>query len=236
MSYPGPSILFIVGFANPSSEGDGAENCGSYSAKASKDQQAQTSFDEILSDYSKTIKNTSAISPLNAQYITYVVLGTKDLPIDTLSGGPIEPLSIVAVVCDNKLFYGVFGDTNGEDDDNYTGEASYSLANMCFPKEGLNGDNGHTGHDVLYIAFPGKEAVPGAAGAGWDAKNAQQFQETLKPLGDQLVEKAFNTETMDNWRSIKSEIPSGGVWSTGEPRTWRSILGFVGIGWILRFM
>lgn len=41
------------------------------------------------------------------------------------------------------------GDTNGCDDDNFTGEASVAMANLCFPKDGLNGENGHDEHDIL---------------------------------------------------------------------------------------
>ena len=36
----------------------------------------------------------------------------------------------MAVVCNNQLFYSVFGDTNGCDDADFTGEASYALANV----------------------------------------------------------------------------------------------------------
>lgn len=67
----------------------------------------------------------------------------------TSEGGPVPPLSVVAVVCNNELHYGIFGDTNGCDDDNFTGEASIGLARMCFPDEELGGDKGHTDHDVL---------------------------------------------------------------------------------------
>jgi chitosanase len=89
------------------------------------------------------------INNLDASKHTFVVLGTCDVPVDRISGGPIEPLSVIAIVCNNQLHYGVYGDTNGCDNDNVTGEASLSLGQICFPNEGLNGDNGHTGHDVL---------------------------------------------------------------------------------------
>lgn len=50
--------------------------------------------------------------------------------MDNESGGPIPALSVVAVVCNNQLFYSVFGDTNGCDDHDATGEASYALARV----------------------------------------------------------------------------------------------------------
>jgi chitosanase len=52
----------------------------------------------------------------------------------------------------NKLVYGIWGDTNGGTD---TGEASISLAEMCFPSEDITGNSGHDPNDVLYIGFTG---------------------------------------------------------------------------------
>lgn len=69
------------------------------------------------------------------------------------------------------------------------GEASISLAKLCFPNEGLNGNKGHDETDVLYLAFPGQEAVPGAGGAEWNAGNAEAFEQSIKSLGDSLVAK-----------------------------------------------
>jgi chitosanase len=63
---------------------------------------------------------------------------------------PPNPLS--AVVCNGKVFYGVMGDTNG-DDPEVIGEASLLLANTCFPRENLNGGVGHPKIDVL-CKFP----------------------------------------------------------------------------------
>lgn len=46
-----------------------------------------------------------------------------------------------------KLYYGVFGDTDGDSPEEI-GEASWLMANTCFPSEGLNGGNGHPAADV----------------------------------------------------------------------------------------
>jgi chitosanase len=78
----------------------------------------------------------------------------------------------------------VWGDTNGGTS---TGEASISLGTLCFPNEGLTGDNGHDGEDVLYIGFVGSKAVPGKNGANWKASSASAFESSIKTLGDQLV-------------------------------------------------
>jgi chitosanase len=48
---------------------------------------------------------------------------------------------------DGNIFYGVFGDTDGDDPEEI-GEASWLMAQACFPSEGLNGGNGHTAADV----------------------------------------------------------------------------------------
>ncbi|KAH0524122.1 hypothetical protein TsFJ059_009029 [Trichoderma semiorbis] len=95
----------------------------------------------------------------------------------------MEPLSIVAVVCNNQVFYGVWGDTNGFTS---TGESSISLAQLCFPNDGLTGDNGHDQKDVLYLGFTGSGAVPGAS-ANWSAGSTEEFENSIKDLGDSLV-------------------------------------------------
>lgn len=92
----------------------------------------------------------------------------------TLDQGPLT---------DKVQLYGIWGDTNGYDS---TGEASISLAQMCFPNEGLNGNNGHGPDDVLYLGFIGQNAVPGSS-ANWKAGDRNAFEESIKKLGDKLV-------------------------------------------------
>ncbi len=53
----------------------------------------------------------------------------------------------------------------------------------------MNGGNGHSTTDVLYIAFPGSDAVPGANGADWGASSAQQFESSIQSLGDKLIQR-----------------------------------------------
>lgn len=45
------------------------------------------------------------------------------------------------------MYYGIFGDSNG-DSPEVIGEASWLMANTCFPTEDLNGGVGHTPADV----------------------------------------------------------------------------------------
>ena len=119
--------------------GDGAANCDGLS----DDYQSATAFDGTLED-------SYGIRSLNASVHAFAVLGTCRVDVE----GAIAPLAMVAVVCGGALHYGVFGDTNGCDDDNFTGEASLALARQCFPNGGMRGMNGHDNHDVLCEFHP----------------------------------------------------------------------------------
>lgn len=66
------------------------------------------------------------------------------------------------------------------------GEASLTIGQACYGKS-INGNNGHDEDDVLYIAFKGKNAVPGANGAAWNAKTFAEFENSLAKIGDGLV-------------------------------------------------
>jgi hypothetical protein len=99
----------------------------------------------------------------------------------------ISPLSIVAVVCNNALIYGIWGDVNGDDGLPLVGEASLALATACFG-DGVNGGNGWDDADVLYLAFKGDGAVPGPQGARWDARDYSEFEGSIQDLGGGLVE------------------------------------------------
>ncbi|PWY87547.1 putative fungal chitosanase [Aspergillus heteromorphus CBS 117.55] len=134
--------------------------------------QGQTSFQDQVVQY--------GISDLDANVHPYVVFGNTNF--DPQSSG-MQPLSVMAVVCGGQLYYGVWGDMNGG---GVTGEASIALAKLCFPGEGITGDNGHTADDVLYIGFEGQNAVPGSS-ADWTATDTQTFEDSIKSLGDQLV-------------------------------------------------
>lgn len=46
---------------------------------------------------------------------------------------------------------------------------------------------GHDVNDVLYIAFAGSDAVPGQDGANWAAGSREEFQESIRGLGERLV-------------------------------------------------
>lgn len=153
--------------------------CGS-----SDDTQSQTSFQDTLASYGK------GVDDLNAFVHSYVVFGNDETnPAFNPQDYGVKPLSVMAVVCGNQLIYGVWGDTNGNDGPPLVGEASISLATACYGKENINGDSGHDENDVLYIAFPGTDAVPGANGAKWNAQSYNEFANSIQWLGDKLVNK-----------------------------------------------
>jgi chitosanase len=60
-----------------------------------------------------------------------------------------------------------------------------ALADLCFPDDGLSGDNGHDANDVLFIGFTSQDAFP--QDAAWNAGSTQEFENSIKDLGDQLV-------------------------------------------------
>ncbi|CAI7633077.1 unnamed protein product [Penicillium crustosum] len=124
------------------------------------------------------------IKDLDANIHPYVVFGNEEhKPSFMPDDHGMEHLSVMAIVCGGQLHYGIWGDTNGGTS---TGEASISLAKLCFPKEDITGDNGHSEKDVLYIGFTGKSAVPGSK-ADWKAKDSKTFEKSIKSLGDKLV-------------------------------------------------
>jgi hypothetical protein len=67
-------------------------------------------------------------------------------------------------------------------------ESSIALATACFG-DGVDVKNGHEETDVLYIAFQGSNAVPGASGADWGADNYDDFAASIESLGDALIQK-----------------------------------------------
>ncbi|KAL4763780.1 glycoside hydrolase family 75 protein [Aspergillus foveolatus] len=100
----------------------------------------------------RPLTNWGALSAFEVPYIV--------IPQAFLEANPtaIPGQNVAAVICNNKMFYAVLGDTNGNKPQ-VTGEASWLLARSCFPENNLNGNRGHDEADVIYILFTGPEAV-----------------------------------------------------------------------------
>ncbi|KAI1877957.1 uncharacterized protein JN550_000139 [Neoarthrinium moseri] len=174
----------------------------------STDTQSQTSFKDVIASYKK------GVSDLDAKIHPYVVFGNTGTKSGYTNFDPeqygIEPLSVMAVVCGEKLVYGIWGDENGDDGDHpMVGEASISLATACFG-QGVNGNSGHDEDDVLYIAFPGSDAVPGADGADWGAKSQADFASSIQSLGDKLIKRIGSTgnSTGDSEPDPTTQVPT----------------------------
>jgi chitosanase len=160
---------------------DGANN-GKGDCANDPSGQSMTAFKDTVASY--------GIEDLDSNVHTYVVLGNDNSASEGDGGQKfdpqehgVKPLSVLAVVCGDKLVYGVWGDVNGG---KVTGESSISLAQMCFPDEKITGDSGHGEHDVMYIAFQGEDAVAGDS-ANWKAKSREEFEASLATIGDKLV-------------------------------------------------
>ncbi|KAL2819582.1 chitosanase [Aspergillus cavernicola] len=127
------------------------------------------------------------IPDLNSYIHPYVVLGNigRYYPTFDPQSVGVQPLSVVAVICGDKLIYGIWGDMNGDDGLPLVGEVSLALATECFGGS-MDGNNGYDGEDVLYISFKGDGAVPGEA-ANWKAATYGDFERSIEDLGDELM-------------------------------------------------
>ncbi|KAM7221568.1 glycoside hydrolase [Rhypophila decipiens] len=219
-----PSVIYLKAsgkeFTNMDIDCDGVQNGPPVNDKrcfSSEDTQAITSFQDIVAGYNK------GIDDLNAKIHSYVVFGNSGSKpgwktFDPAAHG-VKPLSVMAVVCGNKLFYGIWGDTNGDDGDHpLVGETSLALATACYGQS-MNGNNGHDENDVLYIAFPGADAVPGANGAQWNAGSFDEFEKSIGALGDRLVAARIGANGLVSEPAAGNETTSspGAPATTGEP-------------------
>ncbi|KAH0524326.1 hypothetical protein TsFJ059_006854 [Trichoderma semiorbis] len=203
-------IMYLQGtggnLVNMDIDCDGALGTGDGSCDSSEDTQGQTSFQSTVAGYKKGIKD------LNAYIHSFVVLGNEGSKSGYVTFDPrsvnVQPLSIVAVVCGNQMFYGVWGDTNGDDGPPLVGEVSDSLGRACYGNA-VNGNAAHDPNDVLYIAFTGNDAVPGANGANWAASSFSAFESSLGSLGDQLVARIGSTGGSTPPPPASSTKPSG---------------------------
>lgn len=105
--------------------------------------------------------------------------------------------------------FGIWGDENGDDGDkSMVGEAAISTATLCFG-DSMTGNSGHSDTDVLYIAFKGTDAVPGADGANWEATSADEFESSLETLGTKLLRRigASNSTAASPSKSYSTARP-----------------------------
>ncbi|KAJ5716140.1 hypothetical protein N7493_008051, partial [Penicillium malachiteum] len=120
--------------------------------------------------------------------------------------------NIAAVICDRKMFYGIYGDSDG-DNPQVIGEASWLMARTCFLNDNLDGNNGHTGIDVTYILFLGNNTMLPSSSLN---KNYITNFTTLRSMGDKLIDdltrnlgnKSASSTTAGTIMSSSSSTPS----------------------------
>jgi len=120
------------------------------------------------------------LGALAAYEVPYIVIPQKyvNTVMKDLPGN-----NVVAVICDGKMYYGIFGDTNG-DSPEVIGEASWRFAQTCFPNGKITGNNGHGQADVTYIVYTGKDAVLPKEAL---TTNYVTSFTTLKQMGDEFT-------------------------------------------------
>ncbi|KAK3368382.1 glycoside hydrolase family 75 protein [Podospora didyma] len=217
------NVIYLKGsgtaFADMDIDCDGTQGSSADDGRcgSSGDTQSVTSFQDTVKGYNKGIKD------LDANIHPYVVFGNEGTKSGWKTFDPekygIKPLSIIAVVCGEKLIYGIWGDENGDDGDKpMVGEASISLATACFGT-GMNGNSGHDAADVLYIAFPGSDAVPGASGASWAATTYAKFESSIEALGDKLIARIGSGTTIRSSTSKTSTTTTKATTSSTKATT-----------------
>ncbi|KAK5798044.1 hypothetical protein VI817_004335 [Penicillium citrinum] len=134
-----------------------------YKCKGNQDGQSQTNF-----------------GALAAYEVPFIVIPDT---FGTTYQSVLPGNNVAAVICGNKMFYGIYGDSDG-DDPEVIGEASWLMARTCFPNDDLNGNKGHVNADVTYILFTGKDAVLPSSALN---KNYVTNFSTLRSMGDKLI-------------------------------------------------
>ncbi|KAJ5627048.1 hypothetical protein N7528_004475 [Penicillium herquei] len=171
-----------------------------YRCKNNQDGQPQTNF-----------------GALDAYEVPWIVIPDK---FGTQYRSVLPGNNIAAVICDGKMLYGIYGDSDG-DDPQVIGEASWLMARTCFPNDNLDGNNGHTGVDVTYILFLGNNTVLPSSALN---KNYITNFTTLRSMGDKLIDvlaknlgnKFAPSTTTRATTAISSSTPSfslGGFWA-----------------------
>jgi len=177
-------------------EGDGAQGGPADDGRCGESTTTipTTSVKRYIESYNVGI---SDLSPHVHSFVVFGNSGTKpNWPTFDPRTAGVAHVSLIAVVCGDQMFYGVWGDSNGDHGERASvGEVSLAMATACYGtgmQAGTGSNTSHDEHDVLYIAFTGADAVPGADGASWSAPNFTEFHDSLVGLGDRLVQRIGN--------------------------------------------
>ncbi|KAJ2983003.1 hypothetical protein NQ176_g1009 [Zarea fungicola] len=186
---PSDGIVYLQGtggsLVNMDINCNGGPRDGDGSCDKSTDNQPLTYFREISESYN----NGSDLNAYVHPFVTFGNYGTKrSYPtFDPRSVG-IEPYSIMAVVCGDKLVYGFWGDADTDVGPGLVGEAADSIGRYCYGNA-VDYYHAHDDNDVLYIAFTGHDAVLGPDDAKWDAESFDEFQRSIQAQGDRFISR-----------------------------------------------
>jgi chitosanase len=155
------------------------------------------------------------LGALAAYEVPYIVIPQKyvNTVMSKLPGN-----NVVAVICDGKMYYGIFGDTNG-DTPEVIGEASWRFAQTCFPNGNINGNNGHAPADVTYIVYTGKDAV-----LPKDALTTNYVTSfaTLKKMGDDFTSALAKNIGLSSGESTPASAEPSATKSSKESSSTKS--------------
>ncbi|KAK6850921.1 fungal chitosanase [Apiospora arundinis] len=116
----------------------------------------------------------------------------------------VQPLSLVGVVCNNKLVFGLWADTNNDTvRQPLVGQFSVAMAKMCYGEHAVETQQPLDTSDLIFLAFTGTQATPGYYGADWDAETPEEFEKGLALLGNKLIRK----RVFPNKAASKRDLP-----------------------------
>ncbi|KAK7931983.1 chitosanase [Apiospora marii] len=151
-----------------------------------------TSFQHLMKPSHIPVKD------LSSYFHPYVALGSfqpsQPSGGDSVEFDPqrhvVEPLSLVAVLCNGKMFYGLWADTNNDTVPRpLVGQLSVAMAKMCYGEQAVETQQRLDTSDLMFLAFTGTEAAPGYYGADWDAETPMEFEQGLALLGNKLIKR-----------------------------------------------
>ncbi|KAJ7708339.1 hypothetical protein B0H17DRAFT_1125091 [Mycena rosella] len=138
----------------------------------------------------------------------------------------LKPNTLGAIICDGKMFYAIFGDTNGANPQ-VIGEGSLLLGKACFDngKTQINGTHGHDPSNVAYT--DGLENLKIPKGVGMQMIDLA----ALKMLGDQQVRLLVLDLNLNPWAHViegrsslgpqwTSKYQGAGRYGWDSPRLW----------------
>ncbi|KAK0210174.1 fungal chitosanase of glycosyl hydrolase group 75-domain-containing protein [Desarmillaria ectypa] len=130
--------------------------------------------DEVYASGNDDGQKETDFGALDARVIPWYVLPNHFIKAHM----DIKPNALGAIICSGKMYYTIFGDSNGHTLE-MIGEGSLLLTQMCFPKDGFNG--GKAGSLTIHLNIIFLSQVPSGV------KKKTIDIGTLKALGDKQV-------------------------------------------------